>query len=115
MMAIRKRRRRGYKFTEKTQSKKGVLAFLLSALSIGIFIYVVSNSYHNNGNGSMYLGSAGVCSMLLSFISAVIAVKSLKEEESFKLFPYASTVMSFLAAGTWIVLYVEGMMRVFSA
>ena len=109
-MAGRSRKRRGYKFTEKTQSKKGIAAFILAAISISILVYVVVNSFHRGGNGSMYLGSAGVSSMLIAFVSVAIAVLSLKEEDSFKLFPYLGTVTSFLAAGTWIAIYVAGML-----
>ena len=46
-MAQRRRRKYGYKFTEKTQSKKGIAAFILAVLSIAIFIYVIVNSFDN--------------------------------------------------------------------
>lgn len=106
---VRKRRRRGnYKFTEKTQSKRGIVGFLIAAVSIGIFSYVVWNSYSHEGAGSMYLGSAGVASMILSIVALVLAIMSLKEENSFKLFPYLAVVSSTLALGTWIALYVMG-------
>ena len=52
-MAQRRRRKYGYKFTEKTQSKKGIAAFILAVLSIAIFIYVIVNSFHHGGNGSI--------------------------------------------------------------
>lgn len=110
-MAQRRRRKYGYKFTEKTQSK-GIVAFILAVLSIAIFIYVIVNSFHHGGNGSMYLGSAGVSSMLVALVAVVLAVMSLREEESFKLFPYMSTVLSFLAAGMWIAIYVIGFLIV---
>jgi len=60
----------------------------------------------------MYLGSAGVSSMLVALVAVVLAVMSLREEESFKLFPYMSTVLSFLAAGVWIAIYVIGFLIV---
>lgn len=60
----------------------------------------------------MYLGSAGVSSMLEALVAVVLAVMSLREEESFKLFPYMSTVLSFLAAGVWIAIYVIGFLIV---
>lgn len=105
----RKRRRRGnYKFTEKTQSKRGIAGFLIAAVSIGIFAYVVWNSYSHEGAGSMYLGSAGVASMILSVVAFVLAVMSLREEDSFKLFPYLAVISATLALGTWIALYVMG-------
>ena len=107
---VRKRRRRGnYKFTEKTQSKRGIVGFLIAAVSIGIFSYVVWNYCSHEGAGSMYLGSAGVASMILSIVALVLAIMSLKEENSFKLFPYLAVVSSTLALGTWIALYVMGM------
>lgn len=111
-MAVRTRRKRhsNYKFTEKKQSKRGIAAFCIALVSIGIFAYVVWNSYLHDGAGSMYLGSAGVASMLLSIVAFVLAVLSLKEEDSFKLFPYLGVICSFLAMGTWIGLYVTGFM-----
>lgn len=107
---MRKRHKRGYKFTEKTHSKKGMLSLLLAVVSLGIFATVISISFQTDGNGSMYLGSAGVSSMLLGVVALVIAITSLREENSFKLFPYLAAIFSFLAAGVWIALYVIGFM-----
>ena len=42
-MAKAKRRKSNYKFTEKTQSKRGICGFVLSLISLGIFAYVVEN------------------------------------------------------------------------
>lgn len=105
---MRRKRRSNYKFTEKKQSKRGIAAFCIALVSLGIFGYVVWNSYTHAGGGSMYLGSAGVASMLLSIVAFVIAILSLGEEDSFKLFPYLGVGFSFLAMGTWIGLYVTG-------
>lgn len=105
---MNRRRRRNYKFTEKKQSKRGILATGIALISIGIFAYVVWNSFHHDGAGSMYLGSAGVASMLLSIVGFVIAIMSVREEDSFKLFPYLGLIGSFLIMGTWIGLYVIG-------
>lgn len=105
----RGRRKRGYKFTEKTQSKKGMLALAMAGVSIAIFVTVVYYSFQNRGEGSMYLGSAGVASLLLGCVAFVLALQSLKEENSFRLFPCLSTVCSFLITGVWIVLYIIGM------
>lgn len=103
-----RRRRRSYKFTEKKQSKRGIAAFVLAVISLAVFAFVVADSFHNRGSGSMYLGSAGVASMMIGIVSFVLAIKSLREENSFKLFPYLATVTSFLITGIWIALYVVG-------
>jgi predicted neutral ceramidase superfamily lipid hydrolase len=94
-MAAR-RRRRTYKFTEKRQSKLGIAALMLAIFSIFIFGLVVANSFMH------------VSSMLLAVIAFVMAIRSLMDENVFKLFPYLSTIVSFLAAGGWIMLYVIG-------
>lgn len=107
---MRRRRRRNYKFTEKTQSKRGILALSLAVVSLAVLVAVVMNSFWHQGNGSMYLGSAGVAAMLLGIVAFIIAVGSLREENSFKLFPYLATIGSFMAAGAWIALYVVGAM-----
>lgn len=107
---MRRKRHGNYKFTEKKQSKRGIIASVIALVSIGIFAYVVWNSYTHEGAGSMYLGSAGVASMILSVVAFVVAVSSVREEDSFKLFPYLGLICSFLAMGTWIGLYVIGFM-----
>ncbi len=86
------------------KTQKGIVAFY-SGCAFDCNFYLC-NSFHHGGNGSMYLGSAGVSSMLVALVAVVLAVMSLREEESFKLFPYMSTVLSFLAAGMWIAIYV---------
>lgn len=108
-MAI-KRHRSGYKFTDKTQSKRGILAFVLAAISIIVLVLVIVASFQSRGDGTMYLGSAGVSSMLLSVVAFVVAIMSLGEENSYKFFPYLSTVLSFLVMGIWVALYVVGFM-----
>ena len=54
------RHKRGYKFTDKKQSKRGIAAWILSVISLGGLIAVIACSFQDGGNGSMYLGSAGV-------------------------------------------------------
>ena len=98
-----RRHRNGYRFTEKTHSKRGVAALFLSIISIGILVAAVVSSFDSRGNGSMYLGSAGVTSMLIGICALVLAVKSLGEENS-----YLSTLCSLLITGIWVALYVIG-------
>ena len=90
------RHKRGYKFTDKKQSKLGVL------------IAVIACSFQDGGNGSMYLGSAGVSSMFVGVIALFNAIVSLREENSYRFFPYLATVCSFLAVGVWAALYIVG-------
>ena len=79
----------------------------MSIISIGILVAAVVSSFDSRGNGSMYLGSAGVTSMLIGICALVLAVKSLGEENCL-LFPVSSTLCSLLITGIWVALYVIG-------
>ena len=54
------KRKNHYKFTRKKRSKRGMLASALAAASIFALFYMVMLSFRQNGNGSVYLGSAGI-------------------------------------------------------
>ena len=107
-MRINRMHKRGYKFTDKKQSKRGVIAWMLSVISLAVLVAVIVCSFQNKGNGSMYLGSAGVSSMLVGVVALFNAVLSLREENSYRFFPYLATICSFLAVGAWVALYVVG-------
>ncbi len=102
------RRRNHFKFTEKKHSRRGMLACALAAASIFTLVYLVSTSFLQNGNGSVYLGSAGILALVVAVIAFVQAVKSLREEDTFRGIPAASMALSILASGAWIALYTVG-------
>ena len=103
-----RRHKRNYKFTEKTQSKRGVCALLLALLSVGVLAGVITASFWSRGDGSIYLGCMGVIALVVALLSFLLALSSLGEENSYKLFPYLSTFVSFLISGAWVALYVVG-------
>ena len=89
------RHKRGYKFTDKKQSKRGIAAWILSVISLGGLIAVIACSFQAGGNGSMYLGSAGVSSMLVGVAALFNAVLSLREENSYRFFSLSCDRMLF--------------------
>lgn len=105
---MRRKRRTSYKFTEKTHSKRGIRALGMALVSILIGISVVVISFQNAGNASVYVGSAGIFSLILSFVALVTGIKSLREEESYKLFPGLGTFFAALAFICWLAVYLMG-------
>lgn len=89
------RHKRGYKFTDKKQSKRGIAAWILSVISLGGLIAVIACSFQDGGNGSMYLGSAGVSSMFVGVIALFNAIVSLREENSYRFFSLSCDRMLF--------------------
>ena len=84
---MRNRRRRGYKFTEKKHSRQGILATVL-ALALLVWYLVVA--------------------MIATFVVFVIAAKSLREEDSFQLFPRLGLGLTLLDMVCWIGTYIWG-------
>lgn len=102
------KRKNHYKFTGKKHSKRGMLACFLAAASIFAMIYMVMTSFWQKGNGSVYLGSAGILALFGGLAAFVQAVKSFREEDVFRGIPIVSLILSLLASGTWIALYAVG-------
>lgn len=102
------KRKNHYKFTGKKHSKRGMLACFLAAASIFALIYMIMTSFWQKGNGSVYLGSAGLLALAVAAAAFIQAVKSLREEDTFRGIPVISVILSLLASGAWIALYAVG-------
>ena len=102
------KRKNHYKFTGKKNSKRGMLACFLAAASIFAMNYMIMTSFWQKGNGSVYLGSAGILALFGGLAAFIQAVKSLREEDVFRGIPIASMILSLLASGGWIALYAVG-------
>lgn len=102
------RKRKHYKFTKRKKSVRGIIALFLSAASAVIFALVVVEAFKVDGNGSVYLGSVGVFSLLLSVASFVLAVLAVKEEDTFKTIPYVGLALSVIMSLLWVAVYVAG-------
>ena len=106
-----RRKRRSYKFTEKTHSKKAIVSFGMAAVSLVTYWVFVYLSYQAAGQLSTYFGAFGVLAMLVAIVSLGLSITTLKEEDSFTLFPRMAMVTSILSTLLWVVNYVQGFMR----
>lgn len=105
------RRRRGYrryKFTEKTQSKRGIAALIMALLSLLSFGIMALNAFRLDGNLSIYIACYGILAWILAIVAVILAVRSLKEEETFRTIPYAATGLSIITALIWSAVYIGG-------
>lgn len=102
-------RRRGYKFTNKRHTRKGLLSsgigFFVLLLMSGLFYL----AYRQQGEIGAYVGVIGFLAMLASVIGLHLGVKSLREEDSFHFFSYVGSIGNGLLLVAWIILYVLGM------
>ena len=102
------KKRNHYKFTKKKHSKRGMLACALAAASIFALVYMALLSFWQKGNGSVYLGSAGILALAVALTAFIQAVKSIREDDTFRGIPIASIILSVLAPAAWIAVYTAG-------
>lgn len=98
--------RRGYIFTDKSESKKGILsAFLglLSLVSLGTAVYL---SFRSHGAAPLRYGTVGLLCLLFSGAGLVLGILARMEEDTFHLFAVLGIVLNALTlAGVSMVLY----------
>lgn len=105
------RRRKSYKFTEKSQSMKGIVSFGISVISVLLYLIFVFLSFKQEGKLSVYYGSVGVIAMILSVVALIVSITGLSEEDTFKLFPRLAIGISVLAVILWGGTFVLGIIR----
>lgn len=105
------RRGRSYKFTEKTHSKKAIVSFSLAVVTLVTYFVFIYLSYQAAGQLSAYFGAFGVLAMLVAIVALVLSITTLKEEDSFTLFPKMAMLTSAVSTLLWIGNYVQGFMR----
>lgn len=106
-----RRKRNSYKFTEKTHSKRAMISAGIAGVSLLMYLIFVYLSYKVVGTLSAYYGSFGVLAMVAGGIALVLSITSLKEEDSFTLFPKLALATSILSTLCWVGTYISGFLR----
>lgn len=106
-----RRKRNSYKFTEKTHSKRAMISAGIAGVSLLMYLIFVYLSYKVGGTLSAYYGSFGVLAMVAGGIALVLSITSLKEEDSFTLFPKLALATSILSTLCWVGTYISGFLR----
>lgn len=88
-----------------------MVALALSCVLLGVYVLFIWTSYGNQGTLSVYYGSAGVFALLVCLVALVLALQSLGEENSFRLFPRAAFFVSLLALAGWGGTYALGFLH----
>lgn len=108
---MRRRRRRSYKFTEKTHSKRAIVTSAMAGSSLIMYFVFIYLSYSVGGALSTYYGGFGFLAMMIAIVALGLSIPTLKEEDSFVLFPRLALGASVLATVLWVGTYIQGIMR----
>lgn len=90
-------RKRGYIFTNKIHSQKGMMSTifgLLSLITLGTAVYL---SYLHKGEGAQQYGTAAVFAVVFMTVGLILGILSMKEKERYLLFRILGVVFNVLA------------------
>ena len=92
---------RGFIFTKRTQSEKGIFATALAIMSLVSIIINIYFSYKNAGDVSVNIGVSGFLALIFALIAFVYSIIGMKEPDSFRLFPILGLVISVIDLSDW--------------
>ncbi len=98
----------GYKFSNKHHSGKGILSAGFGVASLILLAVLIIIACRMHGQGNVYLGSAGLVSMVFSFIGLIIGIASFFETESYKLFPRIGSIFNLVMLIIWASIFMIG-------
>jgi len=97
----KKKDKRVNKFTNKKHSTLGLISCLFDLVSLASLIGAFMVAYSPNATAGVYIGAAGMISLLLSIISMGIAIAGLKEESTFNNLPGLGLAIALIMIFCW--------------
>ena len=100
--------KRRYKFTDKNQSRLGILSCVLGAAALLLTGGILAAAYMEYGQAGKSVAVLGFLAMLLSFAGMYRGIRGLMEEDTYQLFPYMGCVLNGVLLTAFIVVYMLG-------
>jgi uncharacterized membrane protein len=104
---MRKKKQR-YKFTDKKHSRQGILSSVLGTLALLLLSGVAITAYLQSGQAGKEIALLGFLALLLACVGLYHGVRSLKEEDSYPLFPWIGSGLNGILLIAFVLIYVLG-------
>ena len=97
---------RKYIFTNKKESKKGIMSAVLGIIALVSLFFAVYETFRNQGQALVKYGVAALFALLFALAGIVLGIMSQMEEDRFYLFSYLGIILNLLAiAGIGFIIY----------
>ena len=97
---------RKYIFTNKKESKKGIMSAVLGIIALVSLFFAVYETFRNQGQALVKYGVAALFALLFALAGIVLGIMSKMEEDRFSLFSYLGIILNLLAiAGIGFIIY----------
>ncbi|MBS6397365.1 MAG: hypothetical protein KH452_09495 [Clostridiales bacterium] len=101
-------RKRKYKFTDRNQSRPGIISSLIGAAACLLTAGVLAAAYVQSGQAGKFIAVLGFIALLLSIAGIYYGVLGMKEEDVYRLFPYLGCGVNGLVLAAYMMVYVLG-------
>lgn len=84
--------RHGYKFTNKNNTRGGIISVILAIIALVTVVTGVIISYKKSGAAGTLAGGLGTMSFLFATAGLISGLKSFKEKDKFYIFSWIGTI-----------------------
>ena len=97
---------RKYIFTNKKESKKGIMSAVLGIIALASLFFAGYETFRNQGQALVKYGVAALFALLFALAGVVLGIMSKMEEDRFYLFSYLGIILNLMAiAGIGFIIY----------
>ncbi len=100
--------RRRYKFTDKNQSRLGIVSTVTGCIALCLTGGVVAEAYLKYGQAGKIIAVLGFLALLLAFAGLYQGIRGLLEEDTYQLFPYIGCTLNGLLLTAFVCVYILG-------
>ena len=100
--------KRRYKFTDKNQSRPGILSTVIGVLALMLTGGVLMEAYMAYGQAGKIIAVLGFLALLLAIFGLYQGIRGLREEDSYQLFPYLGCALNGLLLTAFVCVYMAG-------
>ena len=97
--------KRKYKFTRKVQSGRGIASTVIGMLTLLMTSGMIAAAYIQSGQAGKIIAVVGFAAMLLSVLGLYYSVCGIRQEDSYRLFPWTGFVLNWLTLAAYIMIY----------
>ena len=101
--------RHKYKFADRKPTVGGIIATLMAAGAVALFVYAVKLSFESGGNGGIVVGSYALSALALSVIGLIVGLMSYRESDRVYTFSFWGTLASGIMTALLVMLIFAGL------
>lgn len=104
-------RKRKLKFSDKKHSVKGIIALIISIMSIILLLVLFYLSALSSGDGGLLLGTIGILILIFSVIGFILAYQGYKEKDVYYHGPVAGIILNGIMFLILFIIYIVGLIK----